>query len=45
VMRGDLERANTILPSIPKEQHNRCHPVRKLIVLGVTLTLCGPLFI
>jgi len=22
VMRGDLERANTILPSIPKEQHN-----------------------
>lgn len=28
VMRGDLERANTVLPSIPKEQHNRCHPVR-----------------
>ncbi|XP_066381648.1 coatomer subunit beta'-2-like isoform X2 [Miscanthus floridulus] len=22
VMRGDLERANTVLPSIPKEQHN-----------------------
>ena len=28
VMRGDLERANTLLPSIPKEQHNRCHPLR-----------------
>lgn len=23
VMRGDLERANEILPSIPKEHHNR----------------------
>jgi hypothetical protein len=37
VMRGDLERANTVLPSIPKEQHNRCHPVKKLIVVGVTI--------
>jgi hypothetical protein len=45
VMRGDLERANTILPSIPKEQHNRCHPVQKLIVVAVTLTLRVPLFI
>lgn len=27
VMRGDLEHANIVLPSIPKEQHNRCHPV------------------
>lgn len=24
VMRGDLERASEILPSIPKEHHNRC---------------------
>lgn len=24
VMRGDVERANEILPSIPKEHHNRC---------------------
>jgi hypothetical protein len=23
VMRGDLERANEVLPSIPKEHHNR----------------------
>ena len=23
VMRGDLERANELLPSIPKEHHNR----------------------
>lgn len=47
VMRGDLERANSVLPSIPKEQHNRCHPVQKIIVVGVTLnfSLRGPLFI
>lgn len=24
VMRGDLDRANEVLPSIPKEHHNRC---------------------
>ena len=24
VMRGDLERASELLPSIPKEHHNRC---------------------
>ncbi|OEL22968.1 Coatomer subunit beta'-2 [Dichanthelium oligosanthes] len=33
VMRGDLEHANTVLPSIPKEQHNRTHHPRKSISL------------